>query len=464
MKRWIRQFGWFVAVAISFVAAAPSAGQTAAPSAVKSFIPARILTGRTALLDLTLVNSAGATATGVALTDNLPAGMTVAATPGGSTTCDGTVAAAPGATTVGLVGATLAAGGSCEILVTITAGGVGDLVNSDCTVSADNATSTACSPATLTVIDRPTFAKAFAPNTTLVGGTVTLTFTITNPNNSQSNPSFLPTFGNLAFVDDLPPGLVVATPNGLGGSCLDPLAPGVSVAGDVTAPAGGTAIELSSLALAADAACTVTVDVTATSLGTKENLTGPLGYTYDDGSEPAWWSTPGAAATLGVGGPDLAIAKSHVGTFPQGSGGHDYTLLVSNVGTQPSSGAVTVSDALPAGLTATAIGGSGWTSCSATPATGPAMLSCTRSDALAAAASYPPLVVTVSVAADAPAQVVNGATVAGGGDSNFANDAASDPTTILAVTVIAVPTLDGRSLALLASLLAAAGALLLRRR
>jgi hypothetical protein len=32
------------------------------------------------------------------------------------------------------------------------------------------------------------------------------------------------------------------------------------------------------------------------------------------------------------------------------------------------------------------------------------------------------------------------------------------------VTVIAVPTLDGRSLALLASLLAAAGALLLRRR
>lgn len=464
MKRWTWQSGWLVAMAISLVAATPSAGQSAAPSAVKSFIPSRILTGRTTLLDLTLVNSDASTATGVALTDNLPAGMTVAATPGVSTTCDGTVTAAPGATTVGLAGATLAAGGSCEILLTVTAGGVGDLVNSDCTVSADNSTSTACSPATLTVIDRPTFAKAFAPSSTVVGGTVTLTFTIANPNNAQSNPNYLPTFGNLAFVDDLPPGLVVATPNGLGGSCLDPLAAGVSVVGEVTAPAGGTSIELTSLALAAPATCTVTVDVTATSLGTKDNLTGPLGYTYDDGSEPAWWSTPGAAATLGVGGSDLTIAKSHAGTFPQGSGGHDYTLLVSNVGTQPSSGVVTVSDSLPAGLVATAIGGSGWTSCSATPASGPTTLSCTRSDALAAAASYPPLVVTVSVAADAPEAVVNVATVAGGGDTNSANDTVSDPTTILAVTVIAVPTLDGRSLALLASLLALAGALLLRRR
>ena len=52
---------------------------------------------------------------------------------------------------------------------------------------------------------------------------------------------------------------------------------------------------------------------------------------------------------------------------------------------------MTVSDTLPAGLTATAISGPGW-SCTLVP------LTCTRGDALAAAASYPVITVTVSVA------------------------------------------------------------------
>src|SRR5207244_3444912 len=88
-----------------------------------------------------------------------------------------------------------------------------------------------------------------------------------------------------------------------------------------------------------------------------------------------------------------------------------------------SSGMVTITDALPAGLTATAISGLGWT-------TNLSTLTCTRSDALAANSSYPPITLTVSVASNAPASVTNTAIVSGGGDANSANNSVNDPTTI----------------------------------
>ena len=115
---------------------------------------------------------------------------------------------------------------------------------------------------------------------------------------------------------------------------------------------------------------------------------------------------------------DLTVTKTHAGTFTQGQIGATYTLTVANLaGSGPTSGLVTVTDTVPAGLTATAISGTGWT---CTQPAGP----CTRSDALAAGASYPPLTLTVNVASTAPASVTNTATVSGGGETNTANDTA----------------------------------------
>lgn len=126
-----------------------------------------------------------------------------------------------------------------------------------------------------------------------------------------------------------------------------------------------------------------------------------------------------------VSGPaDLAITKTHSGNFYQAQVGAQYTITVRNNGTGPTVGQVTVSDVIPAGLAATNISGTGW---SCTQPAGP----CTRSDSLAPAATYPPLTVTVSVAANAPAAVANTATVAGGGDTNPANNSATDSTTVL---------------------------------
>jgi uncharacterized repeat protein (TIGR01451 family) len=137
-------------------------------------------------------------------------------------------------------------------------------------------------------------------------------------------------------------------------------------------------------------------------------------------------TTP-ACAVVPVASADLTISKSHSGSFAQGQVGAIYTLATGNVGPGPTAGVVTVSDTLPAGLTATAISGTGW-SCALVS------LSCTRSDLLAAGGSYPAITVTVNVANNAPATVLNTAVVSGGGELNVGNNTATDSTTITQAT------------------------------
>src|SRR5688572_5909754 len=119
----------------------------------------------------------------------------------------------------------------------------------------------------------------------------------------------------------------------------------------------------------------------------------------------------------------MTIAKTHSGNFSQGQTGATYSIIATNSGSAPTNAEVSVTDTLPAGLTATAISGTGWTCVLNT-------LTCTRSDALAAGVSYPAITLTVTVANNAPTSVTNTASVSGGGQTNTANDSASDPTTI----------------------------------
>lgn len=121
---------------------------------------------------------------------------------------------------------------------------------------------------------------------------------------------------------------------------------------------------------------------------------------------------------------DLTIATGHANSFTQGDINDTFNITVSSIASSPSAGTVTVTDVLPAGLTATAIGGTGWTANLGT-------LTCMRSDALPAGSSYPPIVLAVSVAANAPASVTNTVMVSGGGDVNSANNSAIDVATVL---------------------------------
>src|SRR5262249_9146735 len=122
--------------------------------------------------------------------------------------------------------------------------------------------------------------------------------------------------------------------------------------------------------------------------------------------------------------PDLTVSKTHAGNFQPGQTGARYTITVTNTGIAPTTGVVTVNDTLPAGLTATAISGTGWT-CTL------ASLSCTRSNVLAAGATYPSIFVTVSVSAAAAAVVYNAARVSGGGDAIPNNNMATDLTRVV---------------------------------
>jgi uncharacterized repeat protein (TIGR01451 family) len=131
-----------------------------------------------------------------------------------------------------------------------------------------------------------------------------------------------------------------------------------------------------------------------------------------------------SCANVGGGAPDLTISSSHSGSFSQGGTGA-YTLSVSNVGGAATNGSVTVNDRAPAGLTPASASGSGW-SCSISGQT----VTCSTTATVAANSAFPPITLTVNVASNAPQTVTNSAAVSGGGESNTANDTATDPTSI----------------------------------
>ncbi len=118
---------------------------------------------------------------------------------------------------------------------------------------------------------------------------------------------------------------------------------------------------------------------------------------------------------------NLTVAKSHTGNFYRNQTGALYTITVSNIGGAATDGTtVTVADTLWANITATAISGTGWTCVLGTR-------TCTRSDVLAAGASYPVITLTVNVGAAANTGT-NTVTVIGGGDATL--NTATDPTTV----------------------------------
>jgi len=136
--------------------------------------------------------------------------------------------------------------------------------------------------------------------------------------------------------------------------------------------------------------------------------------------------------TVNAAAIDLKLIKTHTGNFTVGSNG-TYTLTVTNVGNTPTTGAVTVTDTLPAGLSFVSGSGTGWT-CSAAAQ----VVTCTNPGPIAATtgSNMSVITLTVSVAAAARPNVTNSATVAASGDNNAANNTASDPTTVNAAPVI----------------------------
>ena len=235
-------------------------------------------------------------------------------------------------------------------------------------------------------------------------GQIGAQFTVTVTN--SGTPS---TIGVVTLTDAVPPGLTPTAASGAAWICTI---------------AGATVTCTRSDALAPGASyppVTITVNVAANAPASVTNTA-----TISGGGDVNTANNTATDVTTILPGSDLTVSKSHVGSFTQGQTGATYTISATNAGGSPTSGAVSVIDTVPTGLTPTAASGAGWI-CTVSGAT----VNCSRSEPLAAGASYPPVTITVNVAASAPASVTNTATISGGGDVNTTNNTATDVTTIL---------------------------------
>jgi len=141
---------------------------------------------------------------------------------------------------------------------------IAGVTTTTCDPAAGNCTTTTTAPCTSgpNCTSPPLIAKAFGATQIPVGGTTSLAFSISNPNSTVS-------LTGITLHDNLPPGLMVATPNGLAGGC-----PG----GLINAPPGGPVITMTGATLPPLASCSFKVDVTAMAgaSGLLTNLTDPI--------------------------------------------------------------------------------------------------------------------------------------------------------------------------------------------
>ncbi len=377
------------------------------PSLAKAFSPNPIAVGGVSTLTFTITNSnAGTALTGVAFTDSFPAGLEVAATPSASTSGCGspTFSPASGNTSVSFSGGTIAASGTCTVTVNVTATTGGSKVNTTGSVTSTNGGTGNTGTDTLSVVSPPSLAKAFSPNPIAVGGVSTLTFTITNPNAGTA-------LTGVAFTDSFPAGLeVAATPSASTSGCGSP----------TFAPAAGnTSVSFSGGTIAASGTCTVTVNVTATTSGSKVNTTGSV------------TSTNGGTGNTGtdtlsvVSPPSLAKAFSPNPIAVGGVSTLTFTITNPNAGTALTGVAFT--DSFPAGLEVAATPSASTTGCGS-PTFAPAAGNTSVSFSGGTIAASGTCTVTVNVTATTGGSKVNttgNVTSTNGGTGNTGTDTLS---------------------------------------
>ncbi|MCP3962133.1 MAG: DUF11 domain-containing protein [bacterium] len=109
------------------------------PGFAKAFSPGSIPSGGTSTLTLTIDNTAnGQALADLDFTDNLPAGMTIAAAPAASTTCiGGTLNATPATSTITYTGGTAPSASACGVTVPVTSSTLGVAVNTTGALTSD---------------------------------------------------------------------------------------------------------------------------------------------------------------------------------------------------------------------------------------------------------------------------------------------------------------------------------------
>ena len=257
----------------------------------KSFSPSTVNPGDTTRLTITIINSRPVDLANLAITDTLPAGLTIASTPNTTTNCPNGLVTTT-ANSVTLTGATVNNSTTCSFSVDVLVGAVGTYTNiipANSISSNPSFTNPDPVQATVTAAILPTVAKSFAPDTISQGGISTLTIQLGNASGAAITLTS-------PFVDTLPANVLVAPPPNIGGTCTT--ANVVANAGTVTYNSGSTI---------PNGGCTITVQVTSATNAVYVNTIPAGALQTNIGNNPS-----PATATLTVGGPPNVVLVKRI--------------------------------------------------------------------------------------------------------------------------------------------------------
>jgi uncharacterized repeat protein (TIGR01451 family)/fimbrial isopeptide formation D2 family protein len=375
---------------------------------------------------LTVNNIGSAATTGtITMTDTLPTGLTIpngavtltgtnapnwnCTASGNVITCTSTTIIAPtGSSTFNLTGIQVGAAAAPSVTNTASISGGGQT----------NTANDSASDATTVEIPDLTLTKSHTGNFTV--GTAGIYALKVN------NIGTAPTTGTITVSDTLPTGLTI--PNG------STIITGTNAVNWNCSATNNVITCTSSTAIASGGNSTfnltgIQVGVTAVpSVTNTANISG--------GGEANTSNDSASDVTTVVDVvPDVTLTKTHIGNLTVGTPA-SYSLTVNNIGIAPTTGTITISDTLPTGLTIpdgsitiTGADASNWT-CTASNN----VITCISTTVIAANGNSTFNLTGIQVGATAVGSVTNTATVSGGGETNTANDSASDVTTVNGVS------------------------------
>ena len=291
--------------------------------------PASTQVGVAIPLTFTVTKLAGGALSGVAFTDNLPAGLTVSGVPA-TPQCGGTVSGA--GATITVTGASLAAAATtCTITVNVISATSGTYTNNSSNISATSPVTLITTGANATLnVSNAALTKTFLTPTIGVNGTSVLRFTLTNATAGAAH-------SGLGFTDTLPANVSVVA--------------GFTVSqcnGGTVSSSGAQNISLSGASLAAGSTtCNVDVTVRGTVPGTYVNnstnisgLTGGL-------------TALAVNATLQVRG--TVLEKNFSAANIGGGGTSILTFVLTSGAGNPAQTALGFTETLPANVTLSAV-------------------------------------------------------------------------------------------------------------